>query len=197
LSQALCFSTTADPFLQEIVFDVAPDLIIEMGTNSGGSSLYYAFLLEAVNPEGKIVTVDVEPVEKWSRRWHERRSAVDSPYWKKRVTQLLGYSTSASVQQQVTAMAERVRARGGKVLVVLDGCHDYACVKEELSVYAPLVTVGSYCVVEDTSRWKFYDGAGRAAREFSAAHQGTWKVDKTREYLYYSEHHDGFLKRLV
>ena len=50
--------------LQEILWAVKPDLIVETGTNSGGSTLYYAFLLEAINPTGKI-TMDMD-----GRRWH-------------------------------------------------------------------------------------------------------------------------------
>ena len=59
--------------LQEIIFDTRPDLIVETGTNSGGSALYYSFLLEAINPVAKIVTVDPLPVSFWSKNDRDRK----------------------------------------------------------------------------------------------------------------------------
>ena len=55
--------------LQEMLYEVKPDLIIETGTNSGGSALYMSHLMEAIRPECRIITVDVEPVEYWVDRF--------------------------------------------------------------------------------------------------------------------------------
>ncbi len=177
--------------LQEILWAVKPDLIVETGTNSGGSTLYYAFLLEAINPTGKIVTMDMDPVDRWHGQWQQEVDPRTWSYWKERVTALVDAagSTAPGVLERVRSMA----ALAKRVVVILDSCHEYECVKGEIEAFAPLVTPGSYLIVEDTD--KFPQGAGRAAREFASANGDRWRVDKTREYLYLTEHTDGYIKR--
>ena len=79
------------------------------------------------------------------------------------------------------------------MLVVLDSNHEYTHVAKEIAAYCPLVTVGSYCVVEDT---KLGDPL-RAANEFLARSKGVWENDAQREYLQFSQHKGGWLKRLA
>jgi cephalosporin hydroxylase len=179
--------------IQEIIWNVKPDLIIETGTNSGGSALFYAFLLEAMNPDGKVVTMDMDPIDRWHAQWGQEIDPRTWSYWQKRVTALTDAqqgSTAPAVLEQVRLMA----SQAGTVLVILDSCHEYECVKGEIEAFHPLVTPGSYMIVEDLD--KFPTGAGRAAREFAQANPGEWAVDKTREYLYITEHTNGYLRRL-
>lgn len=181
--------------IQEILSDVKPDLIIETGTNSGGSALFYAFLMMAINPACRIVTIDIMDITHWATKFKVQvRDPRSFSFWKERVTAIVeprekGGSTSPSVVAQVRSMA-RGKAR---VLVILDSCHDYACVKAEIEAFSPLVTFDSYLIVEDTD--KFGNGAGKAIREFVAAHPKKWKVDKTREYQFLTEHTDGYVQR--
>jgi cephalosporin hydroxylase len=117
---------------QEILYDVRPELIIETGTYLGGSALFLASICDLLG-QGKVLTIDVD------RRDDRPRHP--------RITYLTGSSTSNAILRQV-----RRRARGAsRVLVILDSGHAKDHVLAELQAYAPLVTPGSYLVVEDTN----------------------------------------------
>ncbi len=123
--------------MQEIVWQVKPDLIIECGIAHGGSILYYASLLE-LQGHGEVLGIDIDI------RPHNRE-AIEAHPMSKRVRMIEGSSIDADIAAQVQAMAA-----GKKVIVVLDSNHTHAHVLKELQLYAPLVSVGSYCVVMDT-----------------------------------------------
>ena len=169
--------------LQEILWAVKPDLIVETGPNSGGSTLYYAFLLEAINPTGKIVTMDMDPVDRWHGQWQQEVDPRTWSYWKERVTALVDAagSTAPGVLERVRSMA----ALAKRVVVILDSCHEYECEKGEIEAFAPLVPPGSDLIVEDTD--KFPQGAGRAARS-SHRQMAIVGVDKTRHLPLLTEH---------
>lgn len=123
--------------MQEIIWQVKPDLIIECGIAHGGSILYYASLLE-LQGHGEVLGIDRDI------RQHNREAIEAHPMFK-RVSMIEGSSLDP-------AIAERVRAAavGKKVIVVLDSNHTHEHVLEELRLYASLVSVDSYCVVMDT-----------------------------------------------
>ena len=178
--------------IQEIVSEVKPALIIETGTNTGGSALWLSVLLEAVRPSAKIVTIDPTHIEEWIATFRSQDPR-KSPFWERRVIAINGLSTDDSVHQRVKALAAEA---AGPVLFICDSTHKYDTTHDELRLYTPLVTVGSYAIVQDTD--KFPRGAARAADEFiRAARQGTWLVDRSREYLVFTEHTRGYLKRLA
>jgi cephalosporin hydroxylase len=116
--------------IQETIWECRPALLIESGTNRGGSAYFYAQLFDLMG-SGEVVTIDVTKL-------HELAHP--------RVTFLLGSSTSAEIVQQV---AERVRRVQGAVMVILDSDHSRAHVQQELELYAPFVTPGSYMLVQD------------------------------------------------
>jgi cephalosporin hydroxylase len=116
---------------QEIIWDSRPDLIVETGSGRGGSAYFMACMCDLAG-HGRIVTVDVRDVE---RPRHDR------------VTYLHGSSTDAEIVARVRAAA----AEAGRVMVLLDSDHSREHVLEELHHYAPLVTPGSYLIVEDTN----------------------------------------------
>jgi cephalosporin hydroxylase len=116
--------------IQEVLATLRPDLLIECGTNRGGAALFYANLFDLLG-KGEVVSIDVE-------RMHDRRHP--------RVTFLIGSSTSAEILAQVRTAAQRA---GGPVFVILDSDHSRAHVAQELEAYAPLVTPGSYLLVQD------------------------------------------------
>jgi cephalosporin hydroxylase len=123
--------------MQEIIWQVKPDLIIECGIAHGGSIVYYASLLE-LQGHGEVLGIDLDI------RAHNRE-AIESHPMSKRIRMIEGSSIDLSIVEQVRAIAE-----GKKVILVLDSNHTHAHVLEELRLYAPLVSVGSYCVVMDT-----------------------------------------------
>lgn len=116
--------------IQETLFEVKPDLLIECGTNRAGSAMFYAQLFDLMG-KGRIVTVDVEKLH-----------SATHP----RVEFLLGSSVAEPILQ---IMQQRVAASPGPVMVILDSDHSMKHVRAELEAYACFVTVGSYCMVQD------------------------------------------------
>ena len=123
--------------MQELVWRIKPDLIIECGIAHGGSILYYSSLLE-LQGHGEVLGIDLDI------RAHNRAAIEGHPMFK-RVRMLEGSSIDPQIVEQVYAAAA-----GKKVIVVLDSNHTHDHVFAELQAYAPLVAVGSYCVVMDT-----------------------------------------------
>ncbi len=125
--------------IQEIVWRVQPDLIIETGIAHGGSLVLYASLLEAMGMDGHVLGVDIEIRE------HNRRAMEKHPM-AKRITMIEGSSVDEKVYEQVLAHAQSKT----RVLVALDSNHTHDHVLAELRLYSPLVTKGSYLIVFDT-----------------------------------------------
>lgn len=123
--------------MQEILWRTKPDLVIETGVAHGGSIVFYASILELIG-NGVVLGIDVDI------RPHNR-AAVEAHPMMKRIRLLEG----SSIAQEIVAEAQR-HAAGKRVLVVLDSNHTHDHVRAELELYAPLVSVGSYCVVMDT-----------------------------------------------
>jgi len=123
--------------MQEIIWQVKPDLVIECGIAHGGSIIYYASLLE-LQGHGEVLGIDCDI------RAHNRE-AIESHPMSKRISMIEGSSVDLSVAEQVRSVAA-----GKKVILVLDSNHTHDHVLQELRLYAPLVSVDSYCVVMDT-----------------------------------------------
>lgn len=123
--------------MQEILWEVRPDLIVETGIAHGGSLVYYASLCELMQ-HGEVLGIDID------LRDHNRK-AIESHPMAKRIRMLQGSSIDPAILEQV-----RVQCAGKRVLVVLDSNHTHQHVLAELEAYSPLVSVGSYCVVFDT-----------------------------------------------
>lgn len=117
---------------QEILHELKPDLIIETGTANGGSALFLASMFDLIG-KGEIVTIDIEKNER--RPQH------------KRIQYLHGSSTS----DEIVGAVKKIAADKPTVLVILDSDHSQAHVSRELTIYAPLVTKGSYLIVEDSN----------------------------------------------
>ncbi len=161
---------------QEIIVEVAPDFIVETGTFRGGSALLWAMILEHVNPEGQIITVDIEDGRTEIAKEHSLAQ--------NRVEFVLGSSVGPRV---VARIAERVK--GKKVLVILDSNHSREHILKELNAYGPMVSPGSYLIVQDT----MFGGTG-AIKEYIARH-GEFTVDASRERYILTNNRRGFLKR--
>ncbi|HEY2188621.1 MAG TPA: cephalosporin hydroxylase family protein [Caldimonas sp.] len=130
--------------MQELIWSLQPDLIIETGIAHGGSLIFSASMLElnaacGGPKEAHVVGVDIDI------RAHNR-AAIEAHPMMRRITMIEGSSVAPEIVAAVTA-----HAAGRKcVLVCLDSNHTHAHVLAELGAYAPLATVGSYCVVFDT-----------------------------------------------
>jgi cephalosporin hydroxylase len=116
--------------IQETIAEVKPQLLIECGTNRGGSSLFFAHLFDLMG-QGQVITIDVEKLHDLSHP---------------RITYLIGDSTSQEIVQTVRA---RAASRPGPVMVILDSDHSQDHVRRELEYYTSMVTPGSYCLVQD------------------------------------------------
>jgi len=125
--------------MQEIIWQVKPDLIIEAGIAHGGSIVYYASLLELIGGDGLVVGVDIDI------RKHNR-DLIEAHPMMKRIKMIEGSSISPEIASQVYDIAKSKK----NIMVCLDSNHTHDHVLEELRLYAPLTTVGSYCVVFDT-----------------------------------------------
>ena len=124
--------------LQEIVWRVQPDLIVETGIAHGGSTVFFASLLELAG-NGHVVAVDVDI------RAHNRAALEAHPLFK-RIELIEGSSIDPVVAGRIAGFADGC----SRVMVVLDSNHTHEHVLHELELYAPLVTKGSYLVVMDT-----------------------------------------------
>lgn len=123
--------------MQELLWRVRPDIVIETGIAHGGSLVFYASMLELIG-HGEVLGIDIEI------RPHNR-AAIESHPMMKRIRMIEG----SSIAPEVVAAVRRA-AEGKRALVVLDSNHTHDHVLAELELYAPLVSVGSYCVVMDT-----------------------------------------------
>jgi cephalosporin hydroxylase len=125
--------------MQEIIWRVQPDLIIETGIAHGGSLVFYASMLELIGC-GQVLGVDIDIRS-------DNRIEIEKHPMIRRITMIQGSSIAESVAEQVHDFA-RGKAR---VLVVLDSNHTHEHVLREMHLYSPLVTRESYLVVFDTA----------------------------------------------
>ncbi len=124
--------------MQELIWEIKPDLIIETGIAHGGSLIYYASLLELIG-EGEVLGIDIDI------RSHNKAEIEKHPMFK-RIKMIEGSAVSEETVEKVKAFAKDKK----RILVCLDSNHTHEHVMQELQFYSPFVTVGSYIVVFDT-----------------------------------------------
>lgn len=125
--------------IQELIWQVKPDLIIETGIAHGGSLIFSASILEVIGGSGQVLGIDIDI------RTHNRVE-IEQHSMFKRITMLEGSSTDPEIVKKVHAFAKDKKT----ILVVLDSLHTHDHVVKELELYSPLVSKGSYLVVFDT-----------------------------------------------
>ena len=130
--------------LQEIIWEVKPDMIIETGIAHGGSLILSASMLTLLEACGEIESGQVLGID-IDIREHNKKAIKTHPLSKK-ITMFEG----SSVDEQMIKKVEQFSKQGKKILVCLDSNHTHAHVLAELKAYAPLVSYGSYCIVFDT-----------------------------------------------
>lgn len=170
--------------VQEAIFKIKPDVIIETGVAHGGSLIFYSTLCKALE-KGRVIGIDIEI------RPHNR-SAIESHPLSDRITLIEGSSTAPNIVAQVKSLIKQ----GETVLVILDSNHTYIHVTEELEAYNDIVTTGSYivatdgimCDLSDVPRGQpgwVTDNPTKAARDFASRHpefvieQPTWSFNES------------------
>lgn len=184
--------------LQEIIWAVQPDLVIETGIAHGGSLMLSASMLELIG-KGEVLGIDIEI------RTHNRQAIERHPL-SRRIRMLEGSSIAPEIVAQVQAAAVGKKS----VLVCLDSNHTHEHVLAELRAYAGLVTLGSYCVVFDTfvedmpddyvwtdRPWGKGNNPKTAVWEWLKTHP-EFQIDKSIEdRLLITSAPDGFLRRVA
>lgn len=125
--------------IQQLIWDVKPDLVVETGIAHGGSLILSASILELIGAPAEVVGVDIEIRE-------PNRRAIEAHPLAKRIRLIEGSSTDPGV---VARVFEAARGRS-RPLVILDSLHTHDHVLRELELYSPLVRKGSYLVAMDT-----------------------------------------------
>jgi cephalosporin hydroxylase len=179
--------------MQELIYKIRPDVIVETGVAHGGSAIFYASMLELLG-KGRVLSVDNE-IRKYNRL------AICSHPMSKRITLIEGSSTNEGTLKQLRALIGPQDA----ALVALDSNHAYAHVREELEKYSALVTPGSYIVVFDGVMKLLDDAPGgaphwasdnpyAATQDFLATHP-EFESDPYYNRLLVSYCPGGFLRR--
>lgn len=184
--------------MQEIIWQIKPDLIIETGIAHGGSLIYYASLLELIG-KGEILGIDIDI------RKHNRVAIEGHPMYK-RINMMEGSSISDGILEQVKDYTKGKKT----ILVTLDSNHTHEHVLAELELYSPFVSVGSYLVVFDTivehlphdylpghiRPWGVGDNPMTAVRQFLKQND-RFEIDKNIDNkLLISVAPEGYLKRI-
>jgi len=188
--------------MQEIIWQVQPDLIIETGIAHGGSLIFSASMLELNAACGGPINAEVLGIDIDIRQ--HNRDAIEAHPMYKRISMIQGSSISQEVISQVHEKAKDKE----RILVILDSNHTHEHVLAELNAYAELTTIGSYCVVFDTvvedmpadffpdRPWGPGDNPKTAVWEYVKSHP-EFKIDKSiQNKLLITVAPDGYLKRV-
>ncbi len=188
--------------LQEILWDVKPDLIVETGIAHGGSLIFSASMLTLLEACGMVTNPMVLGID-INIRSHNKRALESHPLFEK-ITMFEGSSVDELMIHKVKEFAKSYT----NVLVILDSNHTHEHVLSELNAYAKLASVGSYCIVYDTviedmpkgsfpnRPWDKGNNPKTAVREFLQKNRD-FEIDNSVENkLLITVAYDGFLKRI-
>ncbi|HWY35565.1 MAG TPA: cephalosporin hydroxylase family protein [Nitrosopumilaceae archaeon] len=126
--------------LQEIIWELQPDLIIETGIAHGGSLIFSSSILELIGKGGQVLGIDIDIRE-------HNRVEIERHPMSKRITMIEGSSVDSQIVKRVHEFAKDKK----RILVILDSNHTHEHVLNELQSYSSLVTKGSYIIVFDTA----------------------------------------------
>jgi cephalosporin hydroxylase len=140
--------------LQEVIYAVQPDVIVETGVAHGGSLVFYASLCKAMD-RGRVIGVDVEI------RPHNREAIESHP-----LSPLITLVEGSSIDPHVINEVKSHIRPGETTMVMLDASHQKAHVLAELEAYSPLITPGSYIIAMDGIMEKLA-GAPRSQQDWT------------------------------
>jgi len=184
--------------MQELIWEIKPDLIIETGIAHGGSIIFSASMLELIGArDSEVLAIDIDI------RKHNRVEIEKHPLFK-RICLVEGSSISSEVIQKVKSVASRHKV----VMVILDSLHTHEHVLKELELYTPFVSKGSYIIVPDTfiqffpkgyysnRPWDVGNNPFTALKEFLSKNED-FKVDlEICKKAMITEAIDGYVKRI-
>lgn len=181
--------------IQELLWKIQPDVVVETGVAHGGSLVLSASVLELIG-KGKVIGIDIEI------RPHNR-TAIEAHPLKHRIELIEG----SSVAEETLDAVKKAVGNAKSVLVFLDSNHTESHVREELELYAPLVTPGSYIVAHDGAQawvWDIPNGKPEwkddhplnAIHKFLKSHP-EFTIDPHWTRLGITSSPDGFLKRSI
>ena len=182
--------------MQEIIWDIQPDLIIETGIAHGGSLVFYASILELIG-NGQVIGIDIDI------RQHNKKMILEHPMIK-RIKMVEGSSVSQDIFKQVEEEAKRHKT----IMVCLDSNHTHDHVLQELKLYGNLVSKGSYMVVFDTiveylpddylpnRPWKKSDNPKSAVDEYLISNSDFSIQEEIDNKLLISVAPGGYLKKI-
>jgi len=172
---------------QEILFKTKPDIIIETGTNEGGTSLYLANICDLMN-NGEIITIDIS-------------SPKDKPEHE-RVHYIHGDATSTKTIEKIHQLIDEMNIKtDAKIMVILDDEHSEDHVFQEMEIYGKIVTPGNYLIVEDTSMgghpvWPELDSGPMEAVERYMKINHDFEIDSNQEKFLLTFNPKGYLKKI-
>ena len=181
--------------MQELIFEVKPDFVVEMGIAHGGSLIYYSSLLKMLG-KGRVIGVDID-IREHNRKLIEKHPMID----------IVDMIEASSVEQGTFDLIRRKIPEGSKVIVIIDSCHERDHVLKEIDLYSPLVSKDSYLIVCDTAAAQF-SGLRHAKEDFATnnpqeavdafmkRNPGKFIVDRKWEKLYITYFPGGFLKKI-
>lgn len=180
--------------MQELIFKVQPDFVIETGIAHGGGLIYYASLMELLS-KGKVIGIDIEIRE------HNRKVIEAHPLFK-RIEMIEGDSTSEETIQKI-----RKKIPGNsKVIVCLDSDHTKSHVLKELELYKSFIIPGGYFVVFDTiisklakqvtAERQYINNSPKEAVDEFLKKYNNFEIDKDFNKLFVSCSPDGYLRRI-
>ena len=211
--------------MQEVIWQVNPDLIIETGIAHGGSLIFSASMLalreysdaisqgkmlDPTHPKSRVLGIDIDIRD-------HNRTAIEEHPMANRIEMIQGSSTDLSIVSQV----QKIAGKHSRILISLDSNHTHDHVLAELEAYAPLTSVGSYCVVFDTviddiprtymsdrswgkgnspksAVWEYLRILKEEGRNASDGQQLAFETDKSIDHkLLITVAPEGYLKRVI
>jgi cephalosporin hydroxylase len=125
--------------MQEIIWAIKPDFILETGIAHGGSLIFSASMLELIGGNGRVIGIDIDICQ-------HTRVEIEKHTLYHRIVMIEGSSVDEHVVEQVKLLTTGAKS----IAVFLDSSHTHNHVLKELQFYTPMVSIGSYCVVSDT-----------------------------------------------
>jgi cephalosporin hydroxylase len=193
--------------IADLLGRLQPDCFVELGTNTGGGAVFYAEVMKAYVPRPLVVTIDVHPpTVNWDRFATKAcphcLPVTCHPAWQENglIEFVQGFTQEDNVVNEVERLLKSRQCK--RTVVMHDSDHRGFAVERDLQIYHRFVDLGSYLIVQDTKLSRMRGGRYQtleAVHNFLAtkAGKGHFIIDRSFEYLLFSHHHSGFLRRIA
>ncbi len=168
---------------QEIIYETNPDIIIETGTGSGGTTHFLASICNFIN-HGKVISIDTENTNHKSHLPNHQR---------------ITYITGSSISENIIDQIKSIIREKDKLMVILDSDHHKNHVLQELNIYSQFISKENYLIVEDTNinhpNPTNFEGPMEAIEEFLKTNSN-FIIDESKHKFYLTFNPRGYLKRI-